>query len=191
MWSISTPPRPNREPGRRPVPSRSHRLAGVRRTTHGRRGDALVRDVLDADERGLGTIEVAPALGLLDDVAAADDAPEEVVRREEHEIAAEVAVSLDEVVLARRHVLVVTREDDQVVRAPERGGAARRARGPTARGSRRACLSSAASAGSRGGTDTRTARRDRGMRGPSARCSGASPRTTSRPLPSPSSSRKL
>ena len=71
--------------------------------------------VLDADEARLGPAEVAPAALAVDAVAAADDAVEEVVRREEREVAAEVAVALGEVVLVRRHVLVVAGEDDQVV----------------------------------------------------------------------------
>jgi len=48
------------------------------------------------------------------------DLPEEVVRREELEVSTEVAVLRDDVVLVLRHVLVVTREDDECVRVRER-----------------------------------------------------------------------
>ena len=66
-----------------------------------------------------------------DAVAFAVDAPVEVVRGEEREVAAEVPVALDGVVLALGHVLVVTGEDDQSVeRAPV--GRPRRARCPPA-----------------------------------------------------------
>ena len=47
------------------------------------------------------------------------DVPEEVVRREEREVAAEIAVALHDVVDLLRHVLLVTREDDEVVELRE------------------------------------------------------------------------
>ncbi len=78
-------------------------------------------DVLDADERGFGTTEVPPAAGFHDDVRPFD-APEEVVRGEEHQVSAEVAVPLDEIVFTRGHVLVVPGEDDQVVRPASAAG---------------------------------------------------------------------
>ena len=148
-WSISTPPRPNGEPvaqagsgeeprrGRRP----SHDPWTARRLAVG--------EVLNADrarpraDRGRASARSSSMMS-----PCRSTSPEEVVRREEHQVAAEVAVALDEVVLARRHILVVAGEDDEVVRARERARARGRARDPTARGSRRACRSSAASAGS-------------------------------------------
>src|SRR6266516_4591667 len=76
----------------------------------------VVRPVLDAAQRGLGPPEIAPLGDAGHHGAVQVDLPEEVVGRQEHEVAAEVAVPGDDVVLVRRHVLVVTGEDDQVVR---------------------------------------------------------------------------
>ena len=56
-------------------------------------------------------------------VARPFDAPEEVVRGEEHQVSAEVTVPLDEIVFTRGHVLVMPGEDDQVVRLGECCGA--------------------------------------------------------------------
>ena len=83
-------------------------------------GAAVVGAVLDADERRLGTAEVSPLAGLHDRVTLADDAPEEVVRRQEHQVPTAVPVLLDDVVLALRHVLVMAREHDEVVCLRER-----------------------------------------------------------------------
>ena len=60
--------------------------------------------------------EVAPELHAPDAVQPiAVDAPEEVVGGEERQVAAEVAIALRDVVDVLRHVLLVPREDDQVV----------------------------------------------------------------------------
>ena len=80
---------------------------------------AVPVDVLDADERRLGAAEVAPPPRPVEARAAPLDAIEEVVRREEHEVAAEIAVALDDVVGVGRDVLLVAGEDDQVVRTGE------------------------------------------------------------------------
>ena len=56
---------------------------------------AVVAAVLDAEQRRLGPAEVAPLLRLLHQVAVLDDLPEEVVRGQEREVAAEVAIALD------------------------------------------------------------------------------------------------
>ena len=45
---------------------------------------------------------------------------EEVVRRQEHEVSAEVAIALHDVVLVLGRVLLVSGEDDEVVRTRER-----------------------------------------------------------------------
>ena len=72
-------------------------------------------DVLGPGERALLPTDVTPAAGSVDRVAVALDAVEEAVGREEREVAAQVAVALDQVVGMRRHVLLVPGEDDQVV----------------------------------------------------------------------------
>ena len=77
---------------------------------------APVRDVLDADERRLRPAQIAPHRDLAQDRAVPLDTPEEVVRREEHQVAAEVAKAHHETELARGHVLVVAGEDDEVIR---------------------------------------------------------------------------
>ena len=85
----------------------------------------VVPAVLDTDQSCLGPTEIAPLLRLLDHVTVLHDTPEEVVRRQEHQVPAQVAVALDRVVLACRRVLVVAREDHQPIRLGKRG--ARRA----------------------------------------------------------------
>ena len=80
----------------------------------------VVRDVLDAEERGLGAPELAPLGDPGHHAVLEVDAPEEVVRREEDEAAAAVAEALDRVVLGGRHVLVVAGEDERVVGPAER-----------------------------------------------------------------------
>ena len=77
---------------------------------------AVVGEVLDADQPRLRPPEVPPLGHAREHRPLLGDAPEEVVRREEHQVAAEVAVPLDRVVLARRHVLAVPGVDDEVVR---------------------------------------------------------------------------
>src|SRR5947208_4773760 len=80
------------------------------------RPDALVpADVLDPDQARLRAAEIAPAALAIDPVAAADDAVEKVVRREEGKIAAGVTKLRDQGVLVRSHVLLMAREDEQVV----------------------------------------------------------------------------
>src|SRR5205807_5531524 len=71
--------------------------------------------VLNADEPGLGPAELAPELDFAQPVATEHDLGEEVVRREEGEVAAEVAVALDAVVRVPSDVLLVPGEDDEVV----------------------------------------------------------------------------
>ena len=96
----------------------------VLRTTNGPWSLPLVVGaILRAEQGRLGTPEIAPRLRARQDPAALDDAPEEVVRRQEQRGARRVAVLLDDVVLVVGHVLRVAREDDEVV---ERGQVARR-----------------------------------------------------------------
>ena len=76
---------------------------------------AVVCEVLGSEQRGLGPAGVAPLSDQLRVVSGASDVAEEVVGGEEHETAAEVAISLHEVVEALGDVLGVAREDDQVV----------------------------------------------------------------------------
>src|SRR4029077_17653111 len=76
---------------------------------------AVVAAVLDADQGRLRPPEVPPLLGLLDRAAVADHAPEEVVRGQEGEVPPKVAIALHDVVLVRRHVLVVAWEDDELI----------------------------------------------------------------------------
>ena len=105
------------------------------------------------------------------------DAPEEVVRGEEDEASAEVAVALDDVVGVRGHVLAVAREDDEVVEPRELVAARRASRSSSARMSARAGSSRAS-----GGTGSRSGgsvaeRRGRGRAGRAAREEGL-PRTS-------------
>src|SRR6185312_637067 len=79
----------------------------------------VARRPLRADERRFGPAEAPPHRDSPDRVAGAVDLPEEVVRGEEHQVAAEVAVALDDVVDVPGHVLLVAREDDEVVRAAQ------------------------------------------------------------------------
>ena len=65
----------------------------------------VVGPVLHADQSRLGTAGIAPLADLTQHLAVLLDLPEEVVRREEHQVAAEVAEPLHDVVLVRRHVL--------------------------------------------------------------------------------------
>ena len=98
--SISTPPRPNGDPRRRPVPAkiqRPRRMLG--RSTAARRR---------CRSRGTGRRSAPPPGGrgrassrvFVTTSPSSLDPPEEVVRGEEHEVAAEIAEPLDEVVLA-------------------------------------------------------------------------------------------
>ena len=102
-----------------------------------------------------------------------------------------VAVALDDVVLVRRDVLVVAREDDQVVGAAECCALADWCRGRRPRGCRprgRSRRPSAGTAGRSGGSGR--GRRDRGTGGEGAWCGFQSAYQVS-PLPSPLSSRRL
>jgi len=72
------------------------------------------------DQRGFGATQVAPLRDARHDVVLDRDLPEEVVRGEEREVAAEVAVAAHDVVLVRGHVLVMPGEHDQRVRLGER-----------------------------------------------------------------------
>src|SRR5207302_5718295 len=72
-------------------------------------------DVLNPDDSGLRTAEVPPRRPAHERLPDAVDAPVEVVRREECEVAADVAVPLDHVVLVTRHVFLMAWEDDEVV----------------------------------------------------------------------------
>ena len=74
---------------------------------------AVVVEVLDAQECGFGPAEIPPLDDAIHHATVDDDLPVEVVRREEDQVAAAVAVVGDRVVLVRGHVLVVTGEDDQ------------------------------------------------------------------------------
>src|SRR6185503_10653318 len=78
----------------------------------------VVREVLDADEARLRAAERAPEPDAAQLAAPALDLPEEVVRGEKEEVAAEVAVALDDVVRVLGHVLGVSWEDDEVVQLP-------------------------------------------------------------------------
>ena len=75
----------------------------------------VVAAVLDADQGSLGPAEVTPLAGAAQQLAGALDAPEEVVGRQEQQVAAAVAKAGDGGQLAVGDVLVVAREDDQVV----------------------------------------------------------------------------
>ena len=87
---------------------------------------AVGRDVLHTEQRRLRAAEVAPFVDQLHVWLVPVDPAEEVVRREEHQVAAEIAETLHEVVEAPGHVLGVPGEHDQVVgraqRAAEREG---------------------------------------------------------------------
>src|SRR4051794_24930895 len=76
---------------------------------------AVVRRVLDTDQRGLGTRDVTPEPAAPEVVLRQHHVTEEVVRGEEREVSTEIAVALHDVVDLLRHVLLVTREDDEVV----------------------------------------------------------------------------
>ena len=102
------------------------------------------------------------------------DAPEEVVRGQEDEPAAEVAVALDEVVEAPRDVLGVAREDDQVVRGAQRLAATGSGRCPRRRRCRRHGRARRAS----GGTGPRSCGSARARRGGGAGGRGRSASVT-------------
>ena len=74
---------------------------------------------LRANQRRLGPAELAPHLHAPEQLPVALDLPEEVVRGQEHQAPAEVAVAPDDVVDVLGHVLLVPGENDQVVRAPQ------------------------------------------------------------------------
>ncbi len=108
VWSISMPNDANREPGSRPVPAKTQPVAADRPRVYGARCSPAsfpmyCTPINAASGRPCSRHCRTAGQG----VAAPVDAPEVVVRREEHEVPAEVAVALDDVVLARRDVLVV------------------------------------------------------------------------------------
>ena len=97
-------------------PLKSHGAAGAFWTTYGAAWPPRsLAAVLHADQLRLRAAEIAPELDAPDPSILEVDAPEEVVRRQEREVAAEISVALDHVVDVRRDVLLVTREDDRVV----------------------------------------------------------------------------
>ena len=72
----------------------------------------VVADVLNSDQGGFGTAYVSP-LGDARHVIVADDgSPEEVVRREKHQVPAAIAGADDRVVLSVGHVFVMAGEDE-------------------------------------------------------------------------------
>ena len=75
--------------------------------------------VLHADDACLWPPEVPPLADPPHLVPVKDDFPEEIVRREEHQVSAQIAVAPDQVVLVSGRVLLVTGKDDQVVIARE------------------------------------------------------------------------
>src|SRR5918992_1394621 len=84
-----------------------------------RPGFTSASTVVPADEAGLRPAQVAEPPGPPDLVAFQPHLPEEVVRREEGEVAAQVAVPLSEIEAAPRLILVVPVEDDEVVQLRE------------------------------------------------------------------------
>ena len=111
-----------RVPGRsgavpRPVPAKSHRAVAPTDDEGLCQLAASLAAVLDADQTRLRQADLAPLPRAHKRAAAQLYPPEEVVRREEHEVAAEVAVTPGSGRTVRGHVLVVPGEDDEVVRA--------------------------------------------------------------------------
>ena len=148
----------------------------------------VVGPVLDTEETHLGPLQRAPLRDASERLAALLDLPEEVVGGEEDEAAAEVAVALDDVVGALRHVLAVAREDDEVVGLPQLVAARERRRGRRRRRRRGRDASSRAS----GGTGSRSGRTAAGRpgRGTAGRARPAArpPAYQVSPQPSPSES---
>ena len=136
--SISMPYLPNCEPFESPVPANSQGATSAS-------GDrerllplaAVVREVLVAEQGRLGLPLVAPLTDEACHVARPLDVAEEVVRREEDQVAAEIAVAASQVVQPLRDVLRMAGEDDQVVGRPQRLRRRRRARCPRRRTCRR------------------------------------------------------
>ena len=96
--------------------SNSHGAASAATTVYGALARAVVVGaVLRADQARLGAPFGAPEPDPRHRRSLLVDPPEEVVRREEDEPAAEVAEPLDDVVRVPGHVLAVPREDDEVV----------------------------------------------------------------------------
>ena len=121
---------------------------------------AVGRLVLHADQGCLRAAEIAPQVDQLEARAMTVDAPEEVVRRQEHQVPAEIAVPLDDVVGVPGDVLLMAGEDDQVVRTAQRVAVWKSPRDPRRRRSPPACRCARASAGTRGRScGTGTARR--------------------------------
>src|SRR5205823_7572654 len=80
---------------------------------------AVVPAVLRADQLCLGASDLAPRMDAPQRVAARSDAPVEVVGGQKGQAAPEVSELTYDPVDPRGDVLLVAREDDQVVRAPE------------------------------------------------------------------------
>ena len=72
-------------------------------------------DVLHADNPRLRTAELPPRRPPHERLPDAVDPPVQVVRREECEIPADVAIPLDHVVPVTSHVFLVARKDDEIV----------------------------------------------------------------------------
>ena len=156
-------------PVRRPVPANSQRRGRRARATSRACSPRSLPRYWTPSSAASGRPRSRHCLRLRQHVAALDDPPEEVVGREEREVAAEVAVALDDVVLVRRDVLVVAGEDDQVVGARELARRSRARRGPRRRGRRRPAPSARASAGTAGRSGgSGTARRGSGTGGRAA-----------------------
>ena len=87
-------------------------------------GAVVAREVLDADESRLGSrmLPEPPLILATEDEPVTGHPPVEGVRAQEREVTATVAISRDEVELVLGDVLVVTREDEQVVSSRERPG---------------------------------------------------------------------
>src|SRR5439155_9779516 len=100
-----------RKPGTREGPGGARRVRDVGALVP----TVVAGDVLHADDTCLGAAEMPPLADPPHLVPVKDDFPEEIVRGEEHQVSAQVAVALDQVVLVRGRVLLVTGKDDQVV----------------------------------------------------------------------------
>ena len=111
LHSVLAEALPVGQPGARESPGRRGGVGDVSSLP----GPVVARRVLHSDEPGFRATQPAPVRHPGDAVSVSPHLPEEVVRREEHQVAAEVAVALDDVVRVLRHVFRVAREDDEVV----------------------------------------------------------------------------
>ena len=133
--------------------SNSHGAASAATTVYGALARAVVVGaVLRADEPRLGPPFAAERPDPAHRVALLLDPPEEVVRGEEDQPAAEVAEPLDDVVGVRGHVLAVPGEDDEVVERAEVVARGERLEVVLGDHVRQPCPSAAASAGRPGRT---------------------------------------